>query len=184
MRHDLRHPHQHILSLRTSRKKSRVRPLLSHQQWQQKFQQRHHTHPILHHQMRHVIHVLSGTCCTLLWLQTCHPSLHNSQRNGPSSAQMHHDNRQQHHSSRTHHGHHDTKSIQSMNQRFHWLKCCHVQQQFLYLWHRGVNNRADYASKHHPAKHHQAVWSFYIEDTHYNPKNSFSLSSPIHLHLC
>ncbi len=57
------------------------------------------------------------------------------------------------------------KVSKSMNQCFHWLKCCHAQQQFLYLWQRGINNRANYASKHHPTKHHQAVWTFYIEDT-------------------
>ncbi len=57
------------------------------------------------------------------------------------------------------------KVFKSMNQCFHWLKCCHAQQQFLYLWQRGINNRANYARKHHPAKHHQAVWFFYIEDT-------------------
>jgi hypothetical protein len=26
------------------------------------------------------------------------------------------------------------KASKSMDQRFHWLKCCHAQQQFLYLW--------------------------------------------------
>jgi hypothetical protein len=56
------------------------------------------------------------------------------------------------------------KASNSMDQHFHWLKCCQAQQQFLYLWRRGVNNRAGYASKHHPAKH-QAVWSFYIKGT-------------------
>jgi hypothetical protein len=57
------------------------------------------------------------------------------------------------------------KASKSIDQRFHWLKCHHAQQQILYLWRRGVNNRANYASKHHLAKHHQAVQSFYIKDT-------------------
>jgi hypothetical protein len=57
------------------------------------------------------------------------------------------------------------KSSKSMGQCLHWLKFCHAQQQFLYLWQHGVNNRANYASKHHPAKHHQAVRSFYIKNT-------------------
>jgi hypothetical protein len=57
------------------------------------------------------------------------------------------------------------KASKSMDQRFHWLKCRNAQHQFLYLWHRGINNRADYASKHHPTKHHQAVRPFYIQDT-------------------
>jgi hypothetical protein len=57
------------------------------------------------------------------------------------------------------------KAFKLMNQCFHWLKCCNAHCQFLYLWHRGINNRADYASKHHSAKHHQAVRPFYIQDT-------------------
>jgi hypothetical protein len=57
------------------------------------------------------------------------------------------------------------KASKLMDQRFHWLKCHNAQCQFLYLWHRGIDNRANYASKHHPAKHHQAVRSFHIQDT-------------------
>jgi hypothetical protein len=57
------------------------------------------------------------------------------------------------------------KASKSMDQCFHWLKCRNAQRQFLYLWRRGTSNRADYASKHHPAKHHQAVRHFYIQDT-------------------
>ncbi len=57
------------------------------------------------------------------------------------------------------------KASKSMDQRFHWLKCRHAQRQFAYLWHRGSLNRADYASKHHPAQHHKAVRHFYVEDT-------------------
>jgi hypothetical protein len=49
------------------------------------------------------------------------------------------------------------KASKSMDQQFHWLKCCDAQCPFLYLWRHGVNNQADYVSKHHPAKHHQAV---------------------------
>jgi hypothetical protein len=45
------------------------------------------------------------------------------------------------------------KASKSMDQRFQWLKCRHAQRQFLYLWHHGSNNCADYNSKHHPAKH-------------------------------
>jgi hypothetical protein len=53
----------------------------------------------------------------------------------------------------------------SMDQCFHWLKCCNAQRQFLYLWHCGIVYHVNYASKHHPAKHHQAVRPFYIQDT-------------------
>jgi hypothetical protein len=57
------------------------------------------------------------------------------------------------------------KASKSMDQKFHWLKCRSAQQQFLYLWHRDILNRADYTSKHHAPKHHQAVCPFYIFDS-------------------
>jgi hypothetical protein len=57
------------------------------------------------------------------------------------------------------------KASKSMDQYFHWLKCHNAQCQFLYLWRRSIDKCTDYASKHHPAKHHQAVHPFYIQDT-------------------
>ena len=57
------------------------------------------------------------------------------------------------------------KASKSMDQRFQWLKCRKAQRQFLYLWRHGIHNRANYNSKHHPAKHHQAVRPFNIQDT-------------------
>ncbi len=54
------------------------------------------------------------------------------------------------------------KASKSINQQFNWLKCCNAQRQLIYLWHKGVLKRADYASKHHPAKHHQNVRPFFI----------------------
>jgi hypothetical protein len=51
------------------------------------------------------------------------------------------------------------------DQCFHWLKCCNAQCQILYLWRHGIENHANYTSKHHPAKNHQAVCPFYIQDT-------------------
>jgi hypothetical protein len=57
------------------------------------------------------------------------------------------------------------KASKLMDQCFQWLKCRNPQCQFLYLWRRGIDNCANYASKHHPAKHHQAVRPFFIQDT-------------------
>ncbi len=57
------------------------------------------------------------------------------------------------------------KASKSNDQRFNWLKCCNAQRQFKYLWRKGILNRADYASKHHPARHHQNVRPFYIYDS-------------------
>jgi hypothetical protein len=41
------------------------------------------------------------------------------------------------------------KASKSMDQQFHWLKCRNAQRQFLYLWRRGIKNRADYNDRHH-----------------------------------
>jgi hypothetical protein len=57
------------------------------------------------------------------------------------------------------------KGSKSNNQRFNWLKCCNAQRQFVYLWRKEILNRAGYASKHHPAKHHQNVRPFFIFDS-------------------
>ena len=46
------------------------------------------------------------------------------------------------------------KASKLMDQCLHWLKCRNAQCQFLYLWHCGIDNWANYASKHHPEKHH------------------------------
>jgi hypothetical protein len=56
------------------------------------------------------------------------------------------------------------KASKSMDMRFQWLKCRRAQSLFRYLWAKGVKNRADYPSKHHPAAHHQAVRSSYVMD--------------------
>ena len=54
------------------------------------------------------------------------------------------------------------KASKSNNQRFNWLKCRNTQRQFVYLWRKGILNCANYASKHHLAKHHQNVCPFFI----------------------
>jgi hypothetical protein len=56
------------------------------------------------------------------------------------------------------------KASKSMDMRFQWLKCRHAQALFKYLWAKGTKNRADYPSKHHPAKHHLLVRPRYVQD--------------------
>jgi hypothetical protein len=57
------------------------------------------------------------------------------------------------------------KPSKSMDQHFHWLKCCDAQYQFKYLWQKGILNQADYASKHHAPKHCNCVQPFYVFDS-------------------
>jgi hypothetical protein len=54
------------------------------------------------------------------------------------------------------------KASKSNDQWINWLKCHNAQRQFKYLWRKGILNRADYTSKHHPARHHQNVRPFYV----------------------
>ncbi len=56
------------------------------------------------------------------------------------------------------------KASKSMDMRFQWLKCRRAQSLFKYLWAKGTKNRADYPSKHHPAKHHLLVRPRYVQD--------------------
>jgi hypothetical protein len=57
------------------------------------------------------------------------------------------------------------KASKSMDQHFHWLKYRDAQHQFQYLWHKGILNRANYASKHHAPNHHQQVCPFNVFDS-------------------
>jgi hypothetical protein len=56
------------------------------------------------------------------------------------------------------------KVSKSNDQRFNWLKCRNAQRQFKYLWQKSILNKADYASKHQPAWHHQTVRTFDVFD--------------------
>jgi hypothetical protein len=62
------------------------------------------------------------------------------------------------------------KTSKSNDQQFNWLKCRNAQCQFKYLWQKGILNRANYTSKHHPARHHQNVRKFYVFDSDQLPE--------------
>jgi hypothetical protein len=44
-----------------------------------------------------------------------------------------------------------------MDMRFYWLKDREWRKQFKIYWRAGKLNRGDYATKHHPAVHHQTI---------------------------
>ncbi len=48
------------------------------------------------------------------------------------------------------------KALKAMDMRFHWLCCRAAQGQFCYYWRLGIQNLADYWTKHHPASHHKS----------------------------
>ena len=56
------------------------------------------------------------------------------------------------------------KRSKSWDMRYHWLRDKQTQEQFNIFWARGINNDADYYTKHHPTKHHRAQRPKYVQD--------------------
>jgi hypothetical protein len=52
----------------------------------------------------------------------------------------------------------------AIDMRYYWVRDRTEQNQFKIIWQKGEINRADYVSKHHSAKHHQAVRSTFVHD--------------------
>jgi hypothetical protein len=55
------------------------------------------------------------------------------------------------------------KRSKAMDMRFYWIRDRVRQGQFIVHWKRGSSNRADYFTKHHPAKHHQQQRLEYLQ---------------------
>eukprot|EP00804_Cyclotella_cryptica_P028817 CCRYP_020144-RA/>CCRYP_020144-RA protein AED:0.36 eAED:0.36 QI:0/-1/0/1/-1/0/1/0/101 len=54
-----------------------------------------------------------------------------------------------------------------MDMRYHRLCCRSTQQQFCIYWRAGSTNLGDYATKHHPAIHHQTMSPIYLTPSHH-----------------
>ena len=54
------------------------------------------------------------------------------------------------------------KQSKSWKMKYHWLRDKQTRKDFRYYWDKGVNNEADYFTKHHPPKHHIEQRSKYI----------------------
>ena len=54
------------------------------------------------------------------------------------------------------------KRSKSWDMKYNWLRDCIAQDQFIIKWDKGVNNLADYFTKHHPPNHHKTIRSTYI----------------------
>jgi hypothetical protein len=54
------------------------------------------------------------------------------------------------------------KRSKAMDMRFYWIRDRVRQGQFLIYWRPGKTNRADYFTKHHPAKHHRRMRPVYL----------------------
>ena len=56
---------------------------------------------------------------------------------------------------------------------FHWLRNRDAQEQLKVLWYKGINNNADYFTKHHPPAHHRRMRPRFILKAHIVRKINF-----------
>jgi hypothetical protein len=69
------------------------------------------------------------------------------------------------------------KRSKAMDMRFYWIRDRVRQGQFIVYWKRGSSNRADYFTKHHPAKHHVVKRPDYLQPP--NPTHSTNYYAPL-----
>jgi hypothetical protein len=65
------------------------------------------------------------------------------------------------------------KRSKAIDMRFYWIRDRVRQKQFHICWKKGILNKADYFTKHHPPSHHQAIRSSYLHDAKDCSKNYF-----------
>jgi hypothetical protein len=65
------------------------------------------------------------------------------------------------------------KRSKAIDMRFYWIRDRVRQGQFVVYWKKGILNRADYFTKHHPASHHQAIRSAYLHEPNSDTRNYF-----------
>ena len=58
----------------------------------------------------------------------------------------------------------------AMEIKYFWTCEKDAQKVFLFKWHPGIENLADYQSKHHPSGHHTAVRPYYLHEKN-SPSN-------------
>ena len=54
------------------------------------------------------------------------------------------------------------KRSKAIDMKFFWLRDRENQKQFKLYWAKGVNNLADYFTKHHPTEHHHNMRKLYL----------------------
>jgi hypothetical protein len=67
------------------------------------------------------------------------------------------------------------KRSKAIDMRFYWIRDRVRQGQFHIYWKKGILNRADYFTKHHPASHHQQIRSSYLHSPSDPSKNYFDV---------
>ena len=71
------------------------------------------------------------------------------------------------------------KRSKSWDMRYHWLRDRQTQEQFNIFWDKGINNEADYTTKHHPPAIHLQNRPRYIHDKLKNILHCFTTSPKI-----
>ncbi len=56
------------------------------------------------------------------------------------------------------------QKLQAMEMRYFWTCEKDAQNVYSFQWHSGMENLADYQSKHHPGVHHTAVRPYYLHE--------------------
>ena len=76
------------------------------------------------------------------------------------------------------------KKSKSWDMRYYWLRDRENQKHFKVQWERGIDNDADYFTKHHSTKHHREMRSRYVKDkvSHVSSNNSDNASLMKMLH--
>ena len=69
------------------------------------------------------------------------------------------------------------KRSKAMDMKYFWLKDRKTQEQFHVHWEPGVNNQADYFTKHHDPAHHIAIRSNYLHNNNNNNNKNTASSS-------
>jgi hypothetical protein len=65
------------------------------------------------------------------------------------------------------------KRSKAIDMRFYWIRDRVRQGQFLVYWKKGILNKADYFTKHHPTSHHRAIRSSYFHSPNDCSRNYF-----------
>ena len=58
------------------------------------------------------------------------------------------------------------KRSKSWDMRLHWLRDRSLRDEFKVIWDKGINNLADYFTKHFTAEDHRRVWPTYVCEQH------------------
>ena len=59
------------------------------------------------------------------------------------------------------------KRSKSWDMRLYWLRDKKQQNQFLFHWEKGENNKGDYYTKHHTEKYHKSIRATYVQDVNH-----------------